>query len=86
MFCEEQKKKDSDVRKTPIGKDSHQEVFKAFSAAVVAVKFKEVMKDTAYLLPPKQRAIARFINLAHTLGNKNECRVTQIDAQRARGF
>jgi hypothetical protein len=46
---------------------THQEVFKAFSAAVVAAKFKEVMKDTAYLLPPKQRAIARFINLAHTV-------------------
>lgn len=45
----------------------HQDVFKAFSAAVVVVKFQEVMKDTAYLLPPKQRAIARFINLAHTV-------------------
>jgi hypothetical protein len=45
----------------------HQDVFKAFSTAVVAVKFQEVMKDTAYLLPPKQRAIARFINLAHTV-------------------
>jgi hypothetical protein len=45
----------------------HQELFKAFSTAVVGVKFREVMKETAYLLPPKQRAIARFINLSHTV-------------------
>jgi hypothetical protein len=45
----------------------HQEVFKAFSTAVAGVKFREVMKDTAYLLPPKQRAIARFMNLTHTV-------------------
>lgn len=45
----------------------HQEVFKAFSTAVAGVKFREVMKETAYLLPPKQRAIARFMNLGDTV-------------------
>ena len=41
-----------------------QEHFKAFTAAVAAVKFREVMKETSYLLPPKQRTIARFMNLS----------------------
>jgi hypothetical protein len=41
-----------------------QEEFKAFTTAVAGVKFREVMKDTSYLLPPKQRAIARFMNLS----------------------
>lgn len=41
-----------------------QEIFKAFTAAVAGVKFREVMKGTSYLLPPKQRAIARFMNLS----------------------
>jgi hypothetical protein len=41
--------------------------FKAFSSAVAAIKFREIMKDTAYLLPPKQRSIARFMNLSHTI-------------------
>ena len=45
----------------------HKEVFKAFSTAVAGVKFREVMKQTAYLLPPKQRAIARFMNLGDTV-------------------
>jgi hypothetical protein len=45
----------------------HQEVFKAFSTDVAGVKFREIMKDTAYLLPPKQRAIARFMNLSDTV-------------------
>ena len=42
----------------------HQEIFKAFTKAVAGVKFREVMKETSYLLPPKQRAIARFMNLS----------------------
>jgi hypothetical protein len=45
----------------------HQEVFKTFSTSVAGVKFREIMKDTAYLLPPKQRAIARFMNLSDTV-------------------
>ena len=45
----------------------HQEVFKAFSTAVAGVKFREILKNTAYLLPPKQRAIARFMNLSDTV-------------------
>jgi hypothetical protein len=42
----------------------HQELFKAFTTAVAGVKFREIMKGTAYLLPPKQRTIARFMNLS----------------------
>lgn len=41
-----------------------QEVFVAFSKAVAGVKFREVMKEHAYLLPPKQRSIARFMNFS----------------------
>jgi hypothetical protein len=41
-----------------------QEIFKSFTTAVAGVKFREVMKDTSYLLPPRQRAIARFMNLS----------------------
>jgi hypothetical protein len=41
-----------------------QELFKAFTTAVAGIKFREVMKDTSYLLPPKQRTIARFMNLS----------------------
>ena len=41
-----------------------QEIFTAFTKAVAGVKFRDVMKDTSYLLPPKQRTIARFLNLS----------------------
>jgi hypothetical protein len=34
---------------------------------VSAVKFREVMRSTAHLLPPRQRAIARFMNLSGTV-------------------
>ncbi len=43
---------------------TNQELFKAFTTAVAGVKFREVMKGTAYLLPPRQRTIARFMNLS----------------------
>jgi hypothetical protein len=43
---------------------AQQEHFKAFTTAVASVKFREIMKGTAYLLPPKQRTIARFMNLS----------------------
>jgi hypothetical protein len=45
----------------------NQEVFKSFSTDVSAVKFREIMKDTAYLLPPQQRSIARFMNIGDTV-------------------
>lgn len=38
--------------------------FGAFMKAVAGVKFREVMKGQAYLLPPKQRSIARFMNFS----------------------
>lgn len=37
--------------------------FKAYIRDMTSVKFKYIMKNTAYLLPPKQRVIARFMNL-----------------------
>ena len=43
------------------------ERFKSFSAAVAQTKFKEVMKETSYLTPPRQRSIARFMNLSATI-------------------
>jgi len=40
------------------------EQFKSFTKALSSVSFKENMKLTAYLLPPKQRTTARFMNVA----------------------
>jgi uncharacterized protein (UPF0335 family) len=36
--------------------------FKSFTKVVGNLKFKEIMKPTAYLLPPQQRSVARFMN------------------------
>ena len=41
--------------------------FRAFAKKVSAVKFRETMRATAYLLPPKQRTVARFMNISHTV-------------------
>lgn len=41
-----------------------EEEFTAYMKAVSLVKFQSVMKSTAYLLAPKQRTIARFLNLS----------------------
>lgn len=38
--------------------------FIAFNTDMAQCRYKEVMKPTAYLLPPKQRGIARFMNLS----------------------
>lgn len=38
--------------------------FICFNKDMAQCRFKEVMKPTAYLLPPKQRVIARFMNLS----------------------
>lgn len=46
---------------------SKNEQYNAFTKAAALVKYKEVMKDAAYLLPPKQRAIARFMNMSGTV-------------------
>jgi hypothetical protein len=46
---------------------SKDELYNAFTKAAALVKFKEVMKDTSYLLPPKQRTIARFMNMSGTV-------------------
>ena len=46
---------------------SKNEEYNAFTKAAALVKYKEVMKDAAYLLPPKQRAIARFMNMSGTV-------------------
>jgi transposase-like protein len=41
--------------------------FQEFSKACSLVKFQQIMKESAYLLPPKQRTIARFMNLSNTV-------------------
>lgn len=38
--------------------------FKAYTKALSEVKLRENMRPASYLLPPKQRAIARFMNIA----------------------
>jgi len=38
--------------------------FKAWIEAVTKVRFQVYMTDTAYLIPPKQRTVARFTNLS----------------------
>ncbi len=43
------------------------ERFQLFSKAAAQTKFKEVMRETSYLTPPKQRSIARFMNLSATI-------------------
>jgi hypothetical protein len=43
------------------------EVFQSLMDEISGVKFKEVMRPPAYLLPPKQRTIARFMNLSGTV-------------------
>ena len=40
------------------------ESFKLFSKHLSAVKVREVMRASSYLLPPRQRTIARFMNLS----------------------
>lgn len=46
------------------GKD---EAFKQYSKRLSAVKVREVMRASSYLLPPRQRTIARFMNLSPTI-------------------
>lgn len=41
--------------------------FKAFTDQVSMLRFKEIMKPTAYLLPPKARTNSRFMNISHQL-------------------
>jgi hypothetical protein len=41
--------------------------FQALSKALSAVKIKEVMRPAGYLLPPRQRTIARFMNLSASI-------------------
>ncbi|MDR0612021.1 MAG: hypothetical protein LBG45_00760 [Dysgonamonadaceae bacterium] len=43
------------------------ESFKSFMQEVTQVKFREIMRPTAWLLPPRQRTIARFMNLSGTV-------------------
>jgi hypothetical protein len=38
--------------------------FKVFTKELSAVKIREAMRQTSYLLPPRQRSIARFMNLS----------------------
>jgi hypothetical protein len=43
------------------------EAYNSFTKAAAAIKLKEVMKGTAYLLPPKQRSISRFMNICEVV-------------------
>jgi hypothetical protein len=42
-------------------------LFQEMVKEIAAVKSREVMRPTAYLLPPKQRTIARFMNISDTM-------------------
>jgi hypothetical protein len=44
-----------------------QEDFKSLMKSVSDVKFREIMREPAYLLPPKMRTVARFMNLSHVI-------------------
>jgi hypothetical protein len=46
--------------------------FKAYTEEITNVKFKEIMNGTAYLLPPKQRTVARFMNLSQIVDWSNK--------------
>ncbi|OAV63873.1 hypothetical protein Barb6_03493 [Bacteroidales bacterium Barb6] len=46
------------------GKDKQ---FKTYTKAVAGVKVREAMRETGCLLPPRQRTIARFMNLSQTI-------------------
>jgi hypothetical protein len=41
--------------------------FNAFTEDLAQVKFREIMKPTAYLLPPQARTQARFMNLSYSV-------------------
>lgn len=45
-------------------KYKNNDLFVAYTKAIAGVRFRENMKPTGYLLPPKQRVIARFMNIA----------------------
>jgi transposase-like protein len=44
-----------------------EEAFGLFIKEIGEVKFREIMRPDAYLLPPKQRTIARFMNLSSSI-------------------
>jgi len=46
---------------------SKSEDFTRFSKLTSAVKTREVMRPSSYLLPPRQRTVARFMNLSSTI-------------------
>ena len=48
------------------------EEFNSYTKEIAQVKFKEVMNSVAYLLPPKQRTIARFLNLSQVVDWSNK--------------
>jgi hypothetical protein len=43
------------------------ETFNAYMKELSEVKYREIMTSAAYLLPPKQRCIARFLNLSRVV-------------------
>ena len=64
--------------------------FKTFSNSLSAVKIREVMRPASYLLPPRQRTIARFMNLSASINwavrvLKNYSKLTE-EEQKVFGF
>ena len=49
-----------------------EEEFNSYMKELAQIKFKEIMNQTAYLLPPKQRTIARFLNLSQIIDWSNK--------------
>jgi hypothetical protein len=64
------------------------EEFNAYMKELSQVKFREVMTSVAYLLPPKQRSIARFMNLSHVVdwSKKIMENYTELTAQERKTF
>ncbi|OAV67990.1 hypothetical protein Barb6XT_01219 [Bacteroidales bacterium Barb6XT] len=48
----------------PYGEDKH---FKACTKATAGVKAREAVRETGYLLPPRQRTVARLMNPSHAI-------------------
>ena len=60
--------------------------FNSYMKELSQVKFKEVMNPVAYLLPPQQRTISRFLNLSQIAGwsnkmLKNYCNFTEKEKE-----
>ena len=62
--------------------------FQLFSKNLSAVKIREVMRPSSYLLPPRQRTIARFMNLSPVIqwATKIYHNFSQLNEEEAKNF